>query len=66
MDDKGIIIWKTQDIPMLDCWVDADFAGLYSLEDPKDPTSVYSRTGFVITLGGNPVVWQSKLQTEIA
>ncbi len=65
-DDKGIIIHKSPGIPMLDCWVDADFAGLYSTEDPKDPTSVRSRTGFVITLGGNPVVWQSKLQTEIA
>jgi len=56
-DDKGIIIRKTQGIPMLDCWVDADL---------KDPTSVRSRTRFVITLGGNPAVWQSKLQTEIA
>jgi len=51
---------------MLDCWVDADFAGLYSKEDPKDPTSVQSCTGFVIALGDNPIVWQSKLQTEIA
>jgi len=28
--------------------------------------SVRSCTGFVIALGDNPVVWQSKLQTEIA
>jgi len=28
--------------------------------------SVQSRTGFVIALGDNPIVWQSKLQTEIA
>jgi len=46
--------------------VDADFAGLYSKEDPNDPTSVQSRTGFIIALGENPVVWQSKLQSEIA
>jgi len=65
-DDKGIILRKSLGIPTLDCWVDADFAGLYSTEDSKDPTSVRSRTGFVITLGGNPVIWQSKLQTEIA
>jgi len=50
----------------LNCWVDANFAGLYSKEDPKDPTSVQSRTGYVIALGENPVLWQSKLQTEIA
>jgi len=50
----------------LDYWVDADFADLYSKEDHSEPTSVRSRTGFVIALGGNVVVWQSKLQTEIA
>jgi len=64
--DRGIIWQKGTDIPTLDCWVDADFAGLYSKEDHDDPTSVRSRTGFVIALGGNVVVWQSKLQTEIA
>jgi len=53
-------------MPTLNCWVDADFAGLYSKEDPKDPTSVRSHTGYVIALGENPIVWQSKLQTEIA
>jgi len=40
---------------------------VYSTVDLKDHTSVCSRTGFIITLlGGNPVVWQSKLQTDIA
>ena len=49
----------------LDCYVDADFAGLYSYEDSQDPVSVKSRTGFVLTLFGCPIIWQSKLQTEI-
>ncbi len=31
-----------------------------------DPISVKSRTRYVITLGNCPVVWSSKLQTEIA
>ena len=35
-------------------------------EDPTDPISVKSRSGFVVTLGGVPVFWQSKMQTEIA
>jgi hypothetical protein len=35
-------------------------------ESPDDPISTKSRTGFIITLGGTPVFWQSKLQTEIA
>jgi len=63
---KGIILHKSTGIPKLNCWVDADFASLYSKEDPNDPTSICSCTGYVISLGDNPVVWQSKLQTKIA
>ena len=50
----------------LDCYVDADFAGLLGYEDEQDPVSVKSRTGFTLTLFGCPIIWQSKLQTEIA
>jgi hypothetical protein len=49
----------------LDCYVDADFAGLYGYEDDQDPVSVKSRTGFTLTLFGCPVIWSSKLQGEI-
>ena len=51
--------------PGLDCYVDEDFAGLYGYEDDQDPVSVKSRTGFVLTLFGCPIIWSSKLQTEI-
>lgn len=50
----------------LDLFVDADFAGLWNSEDANDPVSVKSRTGYVITLGDVPVLWGSKLQTEIS
>ena len=50
----------------VDCHVDADFAGLYSREDPNDPTSCRSRTGYVITVGNNPVYWKSLMQVETA
>jgi hypothetical protein len=50
----------------VDCWVDADFCGLYGTEDVHDPTSVKSRTGYIITVANCPVIWVSKLQTEIA
>jgi hypothetical protein len=30
-----------------------------------DPTSVKSRTGYIIKLGGCPLIWKSMLQTEI-
>ena len=42
--------------------VDADFAGLFGKEDPRDPNSVRSRTGYIIRLDSMPVVWQSKLK----
>ena len=64
--DKGMIIRPTKDLT-LDCYADADFAGLFSSHgDPNDPKCVKSRSGFVITLGNIPVAWVSKLQTETA
>ena len=50
----------------IDCYPDADFAGLYGYENLRDPSCVKSRTGFVITVANCPVLWQSKLQTETA
>jgi hypothetical protein len=50
----------------LDCYADADFAGLYGYEDAQDSSCVKSRTGYVCTLGEVPILWASKLQTEIA
>ena len=51
----------------VNCWVDADFCGLYyGTEDVHDSTSVKSRTGYIITIAKCPVIWISMLQTEIA
>ena len=50
----------------IDAHPDADFAGLWGSEDPQDPVSVRSRTGFVICVSDCPVLWVSKLQTEIS
>jgi len=62
--DKGITF--TPDLKKgLDCYVDADYAGLFGHEDDQDPISVRSRTGFVLTIFGCPVLWSSKLQTKI-
>ena len=50
----------------LDCYVDADFAGLWGYEDDQDPVCVKPWTGYMLTLGDCPILWVSRLQTEIA
>ena len=46
----------------IDCYPDADFAGLYGYEKYDDPTCVKSRTGFVITINDAPLLAKSSLQ----
>lgn len=50
----------------LDMYCDAAFAGLWKYEDDQDPVCVRSRTSYVMTVGGCPIHWVSKLQTEQA
>ena len=50
----------------LDCYVDADFAGLYIREPDEDPVSVKSRTGYILSIGGCFLVCKSQLQSTIA
>jgi hypothetical protein len=64
--DKGLILKPNTGVLDIDCYVDADFAGLWPLEDHQDPSCVKSRTGFVICISNCPVIWSSKLQTDIA
>ena len=51
---------------IVNCYVNADFAGLWGAENEQSPICVKSRTGYVLTLNDCPLVWVSKLQTEIA
>ena len=61
--DRGLIFKPSTDWKV-DCWVDADFCGLWGSEDPEDPIVSKSRTGYVITLAGCPLTWRSTLQQE--
>ena len=63
--DRGMVytVDKTEG---LEVYVDADFAGGWSATDAKSAYNVLSRTGFVICYANCPVIWCSKLQTEIA
>jgi hypothetical protein len=50
----------------IDCYPDANFAGLLGQDDKQDPQSIRSRTGYIICLANGHILWKSKLQTEIA
>jgi Reverse transcriptase (RNA-dependent DNA polymerase) len=47
--DKGLI-FKPSSMLRIDCYVDADFAGLWPHEDKEDPICVKSRSGYVILI----------------
>ena len=66
LDNKQGLTFTKTDYLDLNCYVDADFAGLWSYKDDQDPVCVKSRTGYVMTLGGCPIHWTSKLQQEIS
>ena len=51
---------------VVDCYADANFAGLWGHEDPQDPIFARSRNGFMVTFANCPLLWMSKLQREIA
>jgi hypothetical protein len=65
--DKGLILHHKNHNGRLDidCYVDIDFAGLWGYEDKQDPYCVKSRTGHVIFIADCPVLWVSRLQTDI-
>ncbi|KAG7369081.1 reverse transcriptase RNA-dependent DNA polymerase [Nitzschia inconspicua] len=63
--EDGLVL-RPSDTLDIDCYVDADFAGLWPHEDKSDPSCVKSRTGFSICVANCPVIWSSKLQGDIA
>eukprot|EP00804_Cyclotella_cryptica_P018088 CCRYP_017613-RA/>CCRYP_017613-RA protein AED:0.31 eAED:0.29 QI:0/0/0/1/0/0.5/2/0/495 len=63
--DKGLIL-SPSDEARIDCFPDADFAGLYGHEDSQDPHCVRDQTGLVILAFGCQKLWKYCLQTEIA
>ena len=61
---KGLILKPSKQLTV-DCFVDADFAGQWNVENPEDPLCVKSRTGYVLLVRNCPVQWASKLLSEI-
>ena len=64
--DEGVILKPDLNNLTVDCHVDADFAGNWNISDPEDPNGVKSRTGFLLTFGGVPLLWKSRVQDHIA
>ena len=63
--DNGLVFNPSKKL-VLDFYADADFSGLRGNENPQDPVCDKRRTGFVVTFSNFPLLWVSKLQTEIA
>jgi hypothetical protein len=63
--DKGLILDPKDE--SFDCWVDASHASEWSSETAiDDPNTARSRMGYTICYAGCPMLWASKMQTEIA
>ena len=63
--DNGLFFNPSKKL-VVDCYADADFAGLWRHENPQDPIFARSRTRFVVTFANFALLRVSKLQTEIA
>jgi hypothetical protein len=73
------LIWylkKTQDLRTcfkpdqdkgFECYCDADFSGNWNKHlAPFDPITAKSQSGWIVSYPGCPVIWASKLQTQVA
>jgi len=59
--DRGLVL-RPDKSKGLECYVDADWAGNWHKDFAHDPASANSRTGYVISFAGCPIVWGSKMQ----
>ena len=60
------ILFRPDKSKSIENYVDASFAGDWNTSWSDEPSSVMSRTGYVIFYANCPIIWSSKLQIEIA
>ena len=63
--DNGLVFNPSKKL-VVDCYADADFAGLWGHENTQEPICARGRTGFVVIFFNCLLFWVSKIQTEIA
>jgi len=50
-----------------ECYCDADFSGNWNKQFARhDPSTAKSRSGWVVFYAGCPIIWASRLQTQVA
>ena len=54
--ENGIVFNPSKKL-VVDCYADADFAGLWGHEDHQDHICARSRTGFVVTFSNCHLLW---------
>ena len=59
----NVLVFNPSKKLVVDCYADADFAGLWIHENSQDPVFAKSRTVFVINFANCPLLWVSKIQT---
>ena len=55
------MIYKPDKTKSIDTFVDASFAGEWNTAWSDEPSSVMSRTGYIILFANCPIIWSSKL-----
>ena len=64
--DKGLILRPDKEHSFV-CYVDADFQGGWNANTAtEDSTTAKSRSAYIVMYAGCPIVWASKMQTDIA
>jgi hypothetical protein len=63
--DKGLVLSPNYH-HCLTAYVDADFAGLWHKDYAHLHKTALSRTGFILCYANCPIIWTSKLQSEVA
>ena len=64
--DRGVV-FRLDKTCRVECYADADFSGNWSKHTSvNDPSTAKSRTGYIIKYANCPIIWASKLQTQIA